>query len=131
MMRRYKQKWKLSIALLLLAVLLLPQTRVALAGQMSTYTTYTYDKDGYAVNSPAAYEFKREYAGTDLRAGAFNHPSDIFVDEEQNIYVVDTGNNRIVVLNKEFKLINSLEKFINPDPKYAETDGMDSFSSLI
>lgn len=128
-MRAYKKKWKKGLALFLLAWMFAAPVCNVLADGMTPYTTYTYDEEGNAVNSPAAYEFIKEYAGTDLRVGTLTNPSDIFVDQEQNIYIVDTGNNRVIILNKEFKLINNLEKFINPDPKYEETDGMDSFLS--
>ncbi|MGF7143066.1 DNA-binding beta-propeller fold protein YncE [Anaerotaenia torta] len=128
-MRTCINKWKAMTVLLLFAAVLIRQSVPAEAAQMAAYTTYTYDKEGNAVDSPAAYEFQGEYAGTDLRAGALNHPSDIFVDGKQNIYITDTGNNRIVILNQNFKLITDMGKFINPSPLYEQTDGMDSFAA--
>lgn len=124
-----KQKWKVILALFALMIGFLGESKAVYARQMDTFTTYTYNENGDAVNSPAAYEFVREYAGNDMRVGELSSPSDIFVDRQQNIYIVDTGNNRIVILNPDFTLKNNFEKFINPDPAYAETDYMDSFGN--
>lgn len=127
-MRGHKQKGKMICILSVLVAFFLADVCPASAQQMSTYTTYTYDNYGNIVESPGAYQFVREYAGTDLRVGALNHPSDIFVDKQQNIYIADMGNNRVVILNPDFTLKNNLEKFINPDPAYEETDFMDGFA---
>lgn len=35
----------------------------------------------------------------------FKDPQDIFIDKKDNIYIVDTGNNRIVMMNKDLKTI--------------------------
>lgn len=125
-----RKKWKRNIlALTAVLSLCLGTGGNAAAADMTTYSTFTFDKYGDAVDSPAAYEFRAEYTGKDLRVGDLNRPSDLFVDQNNHIYIVDTGNNRIVVLNEDFSLINSLEKFINPDPAYEATSGMDSFGS--
>lgn len=128
-MKSFRQRWKNVLALLIFAAMFLGNVQGVCAQQMVTYTTYTFDVYGEPSESPAAYEFAREYAGTDLRVGALSNPSDIFVDKQQNIYIADTGNNRIIILNPDFTLKNNLEKFINPDPAYAATDNMDSFAS--
>lgn len=128
-MKRRKQKWKIVFTLFALIIGFLWDSETTLARQMDTYTTYTFNEYGNAVNSPAAYKFVREYAGSDLRVGELNNPSDIFVDKQQNIYIVDTGNNRVIILNPDFTLKNNLEKFINPDPAYEETDYMDGFGN--
>lgn len=126
-MKRRKQKWNIVLALFVLMFGFIGASKTAYARQMDTFTTYTFDENGMSVDSPAAYQFVREYAGNDLRVGELTNPSDIFVDKQQNIYIVDTGNHRVIILNPDFSLKNNLEKFINPDPAYAETDNMDNF----
>lgn len=41
----------------------------------------------------------------------FSGPNDVFVDEEMNIYVADTNNNRVVMMDSE---LNFIKQFIKP-----------------
>ena len=61
------------------------------------YTSYLYDFWEKAVPSPQAYLPSRVVRGEDLQVGALNNPNDLFVSEQGEIYIVDTGNNRVVV----------------------------------
>ena len=110
-MESVNQSWKKIAALLILTVTLLMDSRTAEASQMSTYTTFTFNTDGIAVESPEAYRFVNEYDGESLEIGSFNNPTDLFVDKQQNVYVVDNGNNRIVILNADFSLKEVLSTF--------------------
>lgn len=84
------------------------------------YSTYTYSIDGLVLDSPdayvplgsSAYNFTAMGLDKDLSA-----PSDIEADKEGNIYITDKGNNRIVVLDKYYKLKDNgyIEKFVNAD----------------
>lgn len=92
---------------------------------------YQYDENNESIPAPETYTAAAVYYGTDFGIGALNSPSDIFVDKSNQIYIADTGNNRIVVLNQKFEHIrtidrvsgNGLETFSNPMGVYAE-DGM-------
>lgn len=57
----------------------------------------------------------------------FNNPEDLFVDHEDNIYVVDTGNNRIVKMDKTFRTIGVYygpdKAFKKPQGIYVDEDG--------
>lgn len=108
-MVKLRHNWKRLIALLAIVCMLFPNTVFA-AGQTSTYTTYTFDVNGYAVNSPDAYQFVEEYDGRTLGIDELNKPSDIHVDSQGQIYIVDKGNNRIVVLNPDF----TVKKIVGP-----------------
>jgi len=66
------------------------------------YNVYNYDRWDEAVSSQAGYEASRAVSGTDLGCGEFNTPSDLFRDSENNFYVVDNGNNRVVVVDSTF-----------------------------
>jgi len=41
----------------------------------------------------------------------FNNPNDVYVDEDNNIYVCDTNNNRVVMVDKD---LNFLKEFVKP-----------------
>lgn len=83
------------------------------------YQTYTYSSGGYALWSPAAYtplqEVDSGYIGLYEAAGgiAFNDPADIETDFEGNVYLSDTKNNRVIVMNKYYKLKFIISEFYN------------------
>ena len=68
---------------------------------------------GDTVPAPAAYEATDLIAGAGAGSGPFKEPSDLHVTPEGRIYVVDTGNNRIVVLNRQFESVAVIDSFEN------------------
>ena len=86
------------------------------------YSTYVYDYEGNPVETPHAYIPGEVYSGESLGVGEFDSPSDIFVDHGGNIYIADTRNNRIVILNSEFKEKRIISKF--GDDGFAEPKGL-------
>ena len=78
------------------------------------YQTYTYSIDGTALYSPDAYTpaktIDSDYMGLETPIA---NPSDLEVDDAGNVYIADVGNNRIVVLDKYYKVKFTLDSFIN------------------
>lgn len=105
-MNMIKRILLLSLALMMLLA--------PLAGAVEPYKTYTYAKDGTPRMSPTAYtpilNVDSKYMGLET---PLNEPSDIFVDIDGNVYIVDTGNDRIVVLDKNYKFSYEISEFIN------------------
>ena len=64
-----------------------------------SYKSYTYDINGNMMESPDAF-VPDEIVTSDTMgiSPALENPSDIFVDDKENVYIADAGNNRIVVL---------------------------------
>ena len=54
------------------------------------YDTYVYDYNGNPVVTPHAYTPALVFEGEDVGVGAFTGPSDLEVDEQGNLYIVDT-----------------------------------------
>ena len=81
------------------------------------YDVYNYDKWGEAVPSQAGYIAEKAVYGADLGISDLNSPNDIFIDSNQNVYIADTKNNRIVVTDAE------LEKIITIFDKFTLSDG--------
>ena len=105
-----------TVVLLLLALVMLMPTVGASASE--PFQTYTYSIDGYALYSPAAYSpvmtVDSNYMGLLENGGvAFDEPGDIFADKDGNIYIADTKNNRILVLDQYYKLRFELSAFAN------------------
>lgn len=107
------KKWtKRTAALFVIAVLFTTGASAALP-----YNGYNYDAWGASVPSPNSYQPKALYSGVDLSEKVFNKPSDLFVTESGDIYISDTGNNRIVVVDKSFKLIRIIDSILTDDEK--------------
>ena len=84
------------------------------------YYSYVYNDDDKAIQIPSPYSAYSVLHGEDLGVGNFSSLSDVFYDQDTgNIYLTDTGTNRIVILNSEFKLIKEIKGFNNG--KKAET----------
>lgn len=61
------------------------------------YQVYNYDRWNEATPSQAGYQASRSVSGLDLGCGALNTPTDLFRDWQDRFYVVDSGNDRIIV----------------------------------
>lgn len=77
------------------------------------YVGYTYDGWGDKVWSPVAYVPDRTVEGEKLGIGSFNLPEEVYVTEDGHIYVVDTGNSRIVELNDQYEFVRQIDKFVH------------------
>ncbi len=84
------------------------------AASYYSYQSYTYDINGNYMESPDAYVPDEIVTSETMGVSpALENPSDLFVDDKQNVYIADAGNNRIIVLNKRYKLRYYIEKFVN------------------
>ena len=107
-----------SLLALALAVMLLWGCIPASAEELP-YDTYNYDYWGDIFRTPAAYVPKGSVLGSDLTwngesLGAFVEPQDLCVAPDGNIYVADTNNHRIVVLDASMKtVLNVIKGFDN------------------
>ena len=120
----------LCIVFVVLMVLALPISAA------TPYYTYTYSIAGDALRSPDAYtpdrEVNADYMGltdinklaqlypglttTELEAKAalkMNGLTDLQVDENDNVYIVDRDNNRVIVLDPYYKAKFIIETFTN------------------
>ncbi|MDI9486179.1 MAG: YIP1 family protein [Bacillota bacterium] len=82
-------------------------------GQLWAQGSYTYSINGEAVPGPSVYEAAYEIYGHDLGIGAFREPQDLTVSSTNQVYIADTGNNRIVVLNEELLVDKVITGFQN------------------
>lgn len=98
----------------LLAVLILLTTVTGGSVCASTpFLGYTYDYFGRRVPSPQAYLPSRVIRGSQLGVGDFRNPADLFVSEGDLLYIVDTGNNRIVRLDRHLNVVRVIDKLNN------------------
>lgn len=91
---------RIAAFLLMSVVLFISLGEKAYAEELP-YDTYNYNYREYIVITPAAYVPDVAVTGQMVGAGDFFEPQDFCVAEDGKVYVADTKNNRIVVLNKE------------------------------
>ena len=92
----------------------------------SPYETYTYSIDGIPLESPHAYTPAVEtYGSKDMGLSVdLKGVTDVVADAEGNLYLADSGNNRIVILNKtDFKVIGIIDSYVD---EYGRTQTFNS-----
>ena len=87
--------------------------QTALAGQNVPYETYTYDYYEDIKYTPAAYIPDGALTGAKIGCGDFASPQDLNTDEEGNVYIADTGNSRVVMLDSSMNLVKVIDSFDN------------------
>ena len=96
------------------AILMVLTAFCVTASAGSAYQTYVYDVYGEALYSPDAYtainSVGSDYMGLEL---PIENPGDMVTDEAHNVYIADTGNNRIVVLDRYYKVNFTISEFSN------------------
>lgn len=86
------------------------------------YHSYTYDYWEDVVNIPAPYVPEVTLLGQGIESGSFDNPQDMTVSDDGHVYIADTGNNRIVVLDTGLEYMYTIDSF--------EEDGtLQTFSS--
>lgn len=100
----------LAIALMLVTAQI-SQTTAAYASV--PYETYTYDSWGEFMLSPHAYVPKTviNAKSLGLTGEKLAAPNDIVTDKQGNIYIADTGNKRILVLDGNYRLLRIIGAF--------------------
>jgi len=71
--------------------------------------SYTTSYWGSPAESPDPYVIEGRITGEKSGCGNFSGPSDIFRANDGNLYIADTGNNRIVVLNSDGKFLKEFK----------------------
>jgi len=111
------------IIVLIIAVQIMPINILA----SSHYVLDTKDPK-IKVPLPLTYEVKRVISEISDEISLTNGPEDLFIDNNNMLYVVDTGNNRIVKMDREGMLIGIFKgpegkELVNPKGIYVDTDG--------
>ncbi|MBR3764698.1 MAG: hypothetical protein IKK57_09155 [Clostridia bacterium] len=108
-----------SLLALMLAALVLVTGLLPAFAEDIPYDTYNYDYWNDIFRTPAAYVPQATVPGTDLTwngesLGGFLEPQDIVVAPDGNVYVADTNNHRIVVLDNDLNtVVNVIAGFDN------------------
>ncbi len=107
-------KKSVRILCAIFAFVMIASCLVVGVGASSAYQTYTYSINGFALYSPDAYvaEVVVDSGYMGLETGIVD-ANDIVTDEVGNVYIADTGNNRIVCLDRYYKVKFIMNAFVN------------------
>lgn len=110
----------------LVAVLVFALASFSVSASSVPYPCYNYDYYENPVETPAAYVPYTDGSSNSLTGMLFNKPSDIFVDDNGKIYVLDSGNNTIEIFNSEFSHIKTIDGFMKGDSldKFNQPEGI-------
>ncbi len=75
------------------------------------YHSYNYGVWGSSTYAFPAYMPERTITGFDLGLGALKNPTDLFLSIDGLLYILDTGNKRIVILDRDFSLVKTIQTF--------------------
>ncbi|MDQ0114471.1 tetratricopeptide repeat protein [Paenibacillus harenae] len=89
------------IAAALALLMAVPMT----AGAVSSYQGYVYDFEGNDIYSINPYLFLTSIDGTDMESGPLKGPEDLFIARDSTIYVVESGNNRVLHINAQKQVL--------------------------
>ena len=104
---------RISVFLLTLLLLVTCFPLQAFADELP-YDTYNYDYWENIVFTPAAYVPDGSISGVSLGVGAFANPQDLCVAPNGDLYIADSGNNRIVVVDGKTQTVKEIiTSFVN------------------
>lgn len=91
----------------LIAILILITLGFPVIASASVEYNYILDERHNRIPIPVAYQFYKsiDYLGPGF--GEFRNPKDIFIDHDGNLYVADTGSDRIVKLTSDGTILGS------------------------
>lgn len=118
---------KIGVGLLAGITCMLSVSQTAHASRMDNYVT---GNDSYRQPVPQCYNVVKtvnNIGDYEDSSRYFKTPRDIFVDDKDNIYIVDTGNRRIIKMNTDFETLNIFygpdKAFNNPSGIFVDEDG--------
>jgi DNA-binding beta-propeller fold protein YncE len=92
------------VAALTVAILLAESAGVARADSSQFFSAYTVDARGTRLPIPQPYVRDLEISGLGTEAGPFKDPKGIFVDSQGDLYIADSGHDRVLSFDPNGKL---------------------------
>mgnify|MGYP000887670457 FL=1 len=113
----HKRLKKIAYFLVVNIALTITVALPASAGNSTSYVpcdSYIYDYNGEPVIIPHAYIPGCVFNGNALGTGDLFAPSDVQTDSTGNVYIADSGNNRLICLDSDFHIRFILSEFQTP-----------------
>lgn len=103
------------------------------SANFTPYESYNYNYWENPTPAPAAYVPDRSWFGSELGIGDFREPTDMVVSPSGLLYVLDSGNGRIVILDEEWEVVREIggfelegaaQSFSNPEGMFVDANEM-------
>jgi len=104
---------KVCSILLMFFLLLFTMVEPMDVSASATYPSYNYSFWEDTQASPAPYMPTDILDGIEEDYGRLSSPEDVFVSKDNEVYILDSGNNRIIVVDEDFEFIQLIEEFRN------------------
>ena len=106
-----------KVLCLIFAIVMVASCAVMAVSASSSYQTYTYSISGYPLLSPDAYTPDAVIESDDmgLKDPLDGGVSDVFTDDDGNIYLADSKKNRIICLDRYYKVKFEITSFVNSE----------------
>jgi len=90
------------------------------------YEAYTYNYYEDAVPLPEPYLPDKSITGDDLGVGNFKNPNDMYVTKDGTTYILDSGNARVIIADKDWRVIHTIHTFMNEgqEDKFSNPNGI-------
>ncbi|XEC96042.1 YIP1 family protein [Paenibacillus tarimensis] len=109
-----KMKCKLLAPIVVIAILF--SMPIIAYAEGVPYHGYTYDFYNKGQPAPIGYEPMYGFNGTTLGISNFKNPRDMFLDKDKNLFILDSGNSRVVVVDsKNHQLLSVIDAFTTPN----------------
>ena len=112
-----KKRIRTFLGALAISVMVAVSSMNVYAEEDVPYDTYNYNYWEDIVKTPAAYTPDGNISGEDVGTTAFKEPQDLCVSDAGEVYVADTGNNRIVVMDNKMTKVNRIIDTFTRDGK--------------
>ena len=82
------------------------------------YISYNYDMWDSSAPAYPSYDAQKTVNGWHLGIGPMNNPKDLCKDDQGNLYILDSGNKRIIIIDKLMNLTGVIETFYFEDEAF-------------
>ncbi len=121
------KKYLRSVILVLLIMVML----AAPCSALSKNYDYMYDGKGQSYSAPVSFVVEGVYSGIDMGTTALYGAQDLYVHTDGTLYVVDTRNNRIVILNSELQFQREILEYVEVVTTKDEETGEETTKEVV
>jgi len=112
-MKKTRLIWLIILSACLFAVMVEPVR--AQTDDGVNYHAYSYSYWGQPVASPAGFTVEETKNGEELGVGKLFEPKDLYISPQRELYIVDSGNDRVMVFDLNWKQLRTIDKLIAED----------------
>ncbi len=116
-----------SVILVLLIMVMLS----APCSAISKGNDYMYDGKGQSYSAPVSFVVDGIYSGSDMGTTTLNNPQDLYVDADGLVYIADTNNNRIIIVNSDLKFQREILEYVETVTVVDEETGEEKTEEIV